>query len=174
VRFTSHSPGTVGAIKIDWVAPVARDAAVRAAMAPHDVDAMRAGVVIRGFAIGAVTYPRGTLAFRVADGHELFLQLPGEPAPVARPPVIASAWVVAPEGELERHRGTVGSQDADERVDIVIATRAPGISRAQAQRLLDDGKVRVAGRAVRKNHRVQPGDLIEVERAAPPLPDAVS
>lgn len=173
MRFTSHSPGTVGAIKIDWAAPVARDAAVRAAMAPHDVDAMRAGVVIRGFAIGAITYPRGTLAFRVAEGHELFLQLPGEPVPVERAPAIASAWAVTVEGELERHRATVGTQDADERVDVVIASRGPGISRAQAQRLLDGDKVRIAGRPVRKNHRVQPGDVIELERLAP-LPDDVS
>jgi len=72
MRFALHSPQSVGAIKIDWDAPVEPTPAIREAMAPHDVDEMHAGVVLRGFVAGGVTYPRGTIAFRVGEGHELF------------------------------------------------------------------------------------------------------
>lgn len=167
VRFRVHSPGTVGAIKIDWEAPVELSPELRDAMAPHDLDTMRAGILLRGFVVGGVTYPRGTIAFRVADAHELFLQLPADTVPlVARKVVIATAWTVERDGTIDRYRGTVGTEDDGERVDVIIATRAPNLSRTKAQRLIEEGQVRVGGQPTKKmNQRLAAGDLIELESA---------
>lgn len=158
-----HSPGTVGAIKIDWDAPVELTDEIRAAMAPHDLDTMRAGRVLKGFVVAGVTYPRGTLAFRVAEAHELFLELPFEPAVVARPVKVPGAWTAEVAGTMTHHRGTVGTEDDEERIDVVLASRVPELSRAKARRLLEDGKVRVGGQPVLKqNHRLRVGDVVEL------------
>jgi hypothetical protein len=164
VRFKLHSPETIGGIKIDWDVPVELGPEVRAAMVPHDLDTMRAGILTRGFALAGITYPRGTIAFRVAEAHELFLQIPDtEPAPSKRV-VVPSTWTVESEGDVERHRGTVGTKDDGERIDVVITARAPKLSRTKVQKLIEQGHVRLAGQPIKKmNHRVRIGDVIEVE-----------
>jgi len=169
VRFTLHSPGTVGAIKIDWDAPVERCAAMREAMRPHELDTMRAGILTRGFAVGRITYPRGTIALRVAEGHELFLQHPHEAVAAAPREVIAAAWTVEHDGPVARHRVTVGSAGADERADVVLTARVPGLSRARAQRLISDGRASVAGQVIRSNHRLRATDVIELVIDEPPI-----
>lgn len=164
VRFTVHSPQVVGAIKIDWDAPVELTAAVRDAMAPHDVDEMHAGLVLRGFAVGNVTYPRGTIAFRVAGGHELFLQLPFEDAPAVAVMKAPTEHILVSEiaGD-ERHRVVVGDALAGERVDVVLAYVVPDLSRALAQRLIDDGHVTLGGHRVKKaNLRLRTGEVLEI------------
>jgi 23S rRNA pseudouridine1911/1915/1917 synthase len=67
-----------------------------------------------------------------------------------------------------------GAEDAGARLDAFLA--GPLGSRARAQRLIEDGAVRVDGAAVPKRHRVQAGETVEVrlpaeapaEPAAPP------
>jgi hypothetical protein len=167
VRFKLHSPEAIRGIKIDWDATVELGPEIRAAMASHDVDTMRAGILVRGFALANITYPRGTIAFRVAEGHELFLQIPAEaiPPPVAKA-VVRSTWTVERAADVERHRGTVGTEDDGERVDVVITTRAPSLSRTKVQRLLEQGHVTIAGQIVKKtNHRLRSGDVIEFDVA---------
>ncbi len=158
-----HSPGTVGAIKIDWEARVELTDELRAAMAPHDLDTMRAGRVLKGFVVAGVTYPRGTIAFRVAEAHELFLELPFEPVVAARPVKVPDTWTAVVEGSATRHHGTVGTEDNDERIDVVLATRVPDLSRAKARKMIEDGRVRVDKQPVLKqNHRLRVGDVVEL------------
>ena len=175
MRFAVHGSGAVGGIKIDWDAPVERGLELRDAMAPHPVDTMRVGVVLRGFAVANVTYPRGTIAVQVGEGHELFLQLPVDPTRVvaATRATVPSAWSVEPAGSVQRHRGTVGTEDDGERIDVIIASRAPGLSRARVQQLIEAGQVTVAGQQVKKpSRRLQAGDRIELELpSSPAAPD---
>jgi hypothetical protein len=89
VRFTIHGSEALHGIKIDWDVPIEGEAEMREAMAPHDLATMRLGIVRRGYAVGPVVYPRGTLACRIAEGHEIFLQVPDgvppRPAPAPAP-----------------------------------------------------------------------------------------
>lgn len=71
-------------------------------------------------------------------------------------------------------RLTVGPEAAGERLDAFLA--GPLGSRARAQRLLEQGRVRVGGVARPKRHRVAPGELVEIDEhedaAAPAGPAA--
>jgi 23S rRNA pseudouridine1911/1915/1917 synthase len=64
----------------------------------------------------------------------------------------------------------VGPEEAGRRLDAFLAE--PLGSRARAQRLIDDGRVRVDGAARPKRHRVAAGERIEVDEppARPPSP----
>ncbi len=65
------------------------------------------------------------------------------------------------------HAIVVDATQAGGRVDAVIAAAIDGLSRAQVQRLLDDGHVRVAGViATKAGARVREGDAIDI--AIPP------
>jgi 23S rRNA pseudouridine1911/1915/1917 synthase len=59
----------------------------------------------------------------------------------------------------------VAERDAGSRLDQFLAV--PVGSRAQAQRLIDDGRVLVDGRVRAKRHALRGGELIEVEEARP-------
>lgn len=48
------------------------------------------------------------------------------------------------------------------RLDALIASQCPDLSRARVQRLAVEGHVHVNGVVVRKSHRVEPGDVIEL------------
>ena len=61
------------------------------------------------------------------------------------------------------------AQAAGTRLDLFLAE--PLGSRARAQRLIDEGRVRVDGHVRRKRHEVQAGELIDVEERDP-LADA--
>ena len=50
-----------------------------------------------------------------------------------------------------------------ERADAFLARVVPDLTRSAAQRLLEAGAVRLAGRPVRKNYRTAPGDVLEVD-----------
>jgi 23S rRNA pseudouridine1911/1915/1917 synthase len=60
----------------------------------------------------------------------------------------------------------VGEDDAGERLDRLLAELA-GISRSQARRWIDEGRVRVGGQACRASQRLGAADCIE---ASPPGP----
>jgi 23S rRNA pseudouridine1911/1915/1917 synthase len=61
---------------------------------------------------------------------------------------------------------------AGARLDVALARLAPDVSRARAQRLVADGRVRVAGRTAKPAIRLRAGDVVEVE-VPPPEPHAV-
>lgn len=56
---------------------------------------------------------------------------------------------------------------AGERLDVFLARSVPDLSRAHAQRLIDEDRVRVNGRAARASLRLQPGDAVQAEVPAP-------
>jgi 23S rRNA pseudouridine1911/1915/1917 synthase len=69
-------------------------------------------------------------------------------------------------GGVSKRELEVSSEDAGRRVDVVLARRVPGLSRARAKRLFEDGEVRVNGKRAKKGDRVEQGDWIEID----PLP----
>ena len=169
MRFALHGSDSLTGIQIDWSAAVDVDPALRAAMAGHDVDTMQTGQLRRGYHARAITYPRGTIAIRIAEGHEIFLQVPTadeRPRAPARPEVDTVATVDR-RAEGDRHRVVVGDGDDGARIDLIIAGAVPPLSRAVAQRLIDDGQVTVGGAVVAKsNRRLHRGDVIDIDLAA--------
>ena len=61
----------------------------------------------------------------------------------------------------------IGAEQAGERLDRYLAGAVPGLSRSQAQRLIDDGHVQVAGRQAKANLALKDGDQVSVELPAP-------
>jgi 23S rRNA pseudouridine1911/1915/1917 synthase len=67
----------------------------------------------------------------------------------------------------------VDAEQAGTRLDVVVGS-LPGVeSRAEAQRLIDAGRVTVDGRSVRRRHLVAEGETLEVHPQAPPTTDLV-
>jgi 23S rRNA pseudouridine1911/1915/1917 synthase len=60
-------------------------------------------------------------------------------------------------------------ETAGERLDVAVA-RAAGLTRSQASRLIDDGAVRVSGKARPRSYKVQVGERLEIDLPAAPLP----
>ncbi|HET6583076.1 MAG TPA: RluA family pseudouridine synthase [Nannocystaceae bacterium] len=67
------------------------------------------------------------------------------------------------------HQIVVGADAAGGRLDAVIAGAIAELSRAQVQRLIEDGRVTVGGITAAKSVRVRAGDVIDV-RVPPPEP----
>jgi 23S rRNA pseudouridine1911/1915/1917 synthase len=65
-------------------------------------------------------------------------------------------------------RLTAGVGEAGRRLDAVVGALPAVGSRAEAQRLIDAGRVRVDGREVRKRHLLAAGERLEVRPAPPP------
>ena len=61
----------------------------------------------------------------------------------------------------------VSPEHAGERLDRYLAGQVPGLSRSQAQRLIDDGHVVVTGRMARANLTLKAGDHIAVDAPEP-------
>jgi 23S rRNA pseudouridine1911/1915/1917 synthase len=68
---------------------------------------------------------------------------------------------------------TVVAADAGMRLDRWVAERVPELSRARVQALIDDGHVRVDGRARKASHRVGPGETVDVD-IPPPAPETLA
>jgi len=69
-----------------------------------------------------------------------------------------------------QHRFLVASEAAGQRLDRYLAARLPELSRTHVQELIDEGRVRIEGRAPRRAHRLAAGEGIEVEvLPRPPL-----
>jgi 23S rRNA pseudouridine1911/1915/1917 synthase len=62
---------------------------------------------------------------------------------------------------------TIGADQAGERLDRYLAGAMPGLSRSQAQRLIEEGHVQVAGRQAKANLALKDGDQVTVELQAP-------
>lgn len=62
---------------------------------------------------------------------------------------------------------TVPAESAGERIDRFLASVVPNLSRSQLQRLIKEGQVQAAGRAVKSNHVVRDGETIVVDIPEP-------
>ena len=71
---------------------------------------------------------------------------------------------------VTRHAVDAGGRG--ERVDRFLAGRMEGSSRAAVQRLIEDGRVLVNGRAVKAHQRLRAGDHVEVS-VPPPVPSVI-
>ena len=56
----------------------------------------------------------------------------------------------------------ITAEESGERIDALLARSVPELSRSAAQRLLDEGSVRLRGQPVRKNYRCAAGDRFEI------------
>jgi 23S rRNA pseudouridine1911/1915/1917 synthase len=65
------------------------------------------------------------------------------------------------------------AEEAGERLDLVISRRGVGLSRAQAQSLIERGRVELAGAGARASTKVKAGQLLTV-RPLPPPPSAAA
>jgi 23S rRNA pseudouridine1911/1915/1917 synthase len=61
----------------------------------------------------------------------------------------------------------VEEDDAGDRLDVFLARRSSGLSRARAKRMIEEGSVLVDGRRIRKSYVVAPGDRITLESLVP-------
>ena len=69
----------------------------------------------------------------------------------------------------------ITAEESGERIDALLARILPELSRSAAQRLLEEGRVLLAGRPVKKNYKCAAGDLFTVslpEAAEDVLPGA--
>lgn len=62
-------------------------------------------------------------------------------------------------------------QESDDRIDALLVQICTELTRSSAQRLIESGMVEVNGKAVKKNYRVTPGDIIEYSLPEPTLTD---
>ena len=56
----------------------------------------------------------------------------------------------------------ITAEESGERIDALLARSVPELSRSAAQRLLEEGSVRLRGQPVRKNYRCAAGDRFEI------------
>lgn len=61
----------------------------------------------------------------------------------------------------------VGDAEAGERLDKFISLRLPQVSRALAQRLIDDGKVHTSDRLRKPNYRLKFGEIVRIDFPPP-------
>ena len=74
-----------------------------------------------------------------------------------------------PDAPAGRHRLTVPAGRAGERLDRYLPEAVPGLSRARAQRLIEDGLVLLSGAHARPSARLRGGETLTVE-VPPPVP----
>ncbi len=65
--------------------------------------------------------------------------------------------------ENETREFQVADVDAGTRLDAFLAARIPELSRAQTQRLINDGNALVDGNAVKSSHRLREDSQVEIE-----------
>ncbi len=63
---------------------------------------------------------------------------------------------------------TIQVEESGERIDALLAHSLEGFSRSAVQRLLEDGRVFLNGKAARKNERLKAGDVIAVSAPQEP------
>ena len=63
---------------------------------------------------------------------------------------------------MERLDFTVAAVESGERIDKYISDRIEDISRSAVTKLIEDGKVTIGDKAVKKNYKTAPGDIISV------------
>lgn len=68
---------------------------------------------------------------------------------------------------------TVAVAETGERLDRVLAARAPATSRATLQRWIAEGRVTIAGRPISAKERARAGAVVRVEPGPPPVSEAL-
>ena len=63
---------------------------------------------------------------------------------------------------MERKHLTVVPEEETLRLDVLLSRRVEGLTRSAAQRLLEEGKVSLQGRPLKKNHRLRAGEALEL------------
>ena len=63
---------------------------------------------------------------------------------------------------MERKHLTVVPEVETLRLDVLLSRRVEGLTRSAAQRLLEEGKVSLQGRPLKKNHRLRAGEELEL------------
>ena len=63
---------------------------------------------------------------------------------------------------MEEDRLQITAEESGERLDALLARILPELSRSAAQRLLEEGRVSLLGRPVKKNYKCSAGDCFEV------------
>ncbi len=76
---------------------------------------------------------------------------------------------MGPDRPCGTYRLTVPADRAGERLDRFLPAAVPGISRARAQRLIEEGNVRLGGAVVRPSTRLKGGESLTVV-VPPPVP----
>ncbi len=76
----------------------------------------------------------------------------------------------APDAELRRYQAP--AELAGVRLDVALTRLCPDLSRARVQRLLEEGRVRLGGRAAKPAQRLRGGEALEVE-IPPPEPSGL-
>lgn len=82
-------------------------------------------------------------------------------------PVDAEQVEAADESDVEHYRFRLG-KTLTRRIDQYLVDRVPYLSRANVQRLIEEGLVRVNGKAVKSSYRPKEND--EIDMVAPPKP----
>ena len=67
---------------------------------------------------------------------------------------------------MEEELLLITAEESGERIDALLARNIEGLSRSQAQRLLENGLVRLGETVVRKNYRCAAGDRFEISLPA--------
>jgi len=167
MRFVALTSASIRGITIDWDVPVELTDELHEAMAPHHPEAMRSGILRRGVVIGRRTFSKGAIAFSDdPDRRGIFLQLPIVPDVEEDDEL---EWNVEASEDGDVHRVVVDSGHAGDRIDTLIA-EVTSMSRAVAQRLIDEGQVRLNDKPLAKaGQRLRTGDTIEVV-VPPPEP----
>ncbi len=82
-------------------------------------------------------------------------------------PVDAESVEAVDESDVEHYRFSLG-KTLTRRIDQYLVDRVPYLSRNNVQRLIEEGLVRVNGKAVKASYRPKEGD--EIDMVAPPKP----
>jgi 23S rRNA pseudouridine1911/1915/1917 synthase len=62
------------------------------------------------------------------------------------------------------HQYIVGAEEQDLRLDVFLSRRDPSLSRAQVQRLIEQGAVQTGNRSAKASHKVRDGEEIRCKR----------
>jgi 23S rRNA pseudouridine1911/1915/1917 synthase len=77
----------------------------------------------------------------------------------------------------QRKRFVVDEESRDRRLDVALSSRFEGVSRAQAKRWIEQGRVRIEGEPARPSRICRVGELIEVSIPEPspaePAPESI-
>src|SRR5262245_53617336 len=68
---------------------------------------------------------------------------------------------------------TIEASEAGERLARVLAARPLGFSRATLQRWMDEGRVRIADRAITPKDKARAGEVVSIAPGPPPVSEAL-
>ena len=66
---------------------------------------------------------------------------------------------------------TIICEKGGERLDVYLASKLPMLTRNMAQKLIENSKVKLYGKTLRKNHRTAENEVYEVENTPPESPN---